>query len=98
MSSFVVNTQTLEVLKDAVDALAVELLEGKNLGEKCGFNAIGAGGHINDQQLIFYQFFGAWTNSIGEIGQNMENVSNALGNAAERYFEADHNACDAFLQ
>lgn len=103
MSSFVVNPETLQALQQAVAGLAVELENGPSAtagygstyyldGEtRTGYMI--SGGQLNGADTCLDPFFQAWSDSLGQIGQNMENVAKALGAAAERYAEVDDHVC-----
>jgi len=101
MSKFVVNPETLEALQHAVMGLALELEYGsvptaQYASSSTPYNAWQKGvhgGELNGAEQVFDPFFAAWTASLGQIGQNIENVANALGNAAEHYAEVDDHVC-----
>jgi hypothetical protein len=106
MSSFTVTPESLEALQHAVLGLAAELDNGPSatagyegtmrllpgMGQGTDGYDI-AGGQINGAELYLDPFFGRWRSSLGEIGENMVNVAQALGNAAERYAEVDDHVC-----
>jgi hypothetical protein len=60
-------------------------------GTRTGFDI--AGGQLGGAEDCIYPFFNAWANSLSQMGQNMESVAKALGNAAERYAEVDDHVC-----
>jgi hypothetical protein len=86
MSKFVVNPESLEVLQKAVIGLALELEHGSAptpqfASSSTPYNAWQKGihgGELAGAEQVFDPFFAAWTASLGQIGQNIENVAKAL--------------------
>ncbi len=101
MSKFVVNPETLEALQQAVIGLAVELENGGAPTAEYASSSTPDnswqrgvhGGQLNGADQVFDPFFAAWTASLGQIGQNMENVAKALADAAQYYAEVDQHVC-----
>jgi uncharacterized protein YukE len=101
MSKFVVNPETLEALQQAVMGLAVELEYGSAPTSQYASTSTPYdswqhgvhGGQLGGADQEFDPFFAAWSASLGQIGQNIENVAKALANAAYHYAEVDDHVC-----
>jgi hypothetical protein len=100
MSKFVVNSQSLRALQQAVLGLAVELENGGEAMTPYGYSSrpdpstnysseITNYGVLNGGDEALQDFFTAWQASLAVIGNNIETLSKQLGSAAEAYEAAE---------
>jgi hypothetical protein len=98
MSKFVVNTESLEAVQEALAGLALELYYGKKPTARYASDLTAYGtatgfGQLGGADQVFGLFFAGWEGWLSKTATSIENVAQALGNAAEYYAEVDQHVC-----
>lgn len=98
MSTFKVDTQTLQALHYSLIGLAAELLDGSKptaryASQLTAYGTASGFGQLGGADEVFSDFFRGWEGWLSNSATNIENVAKALGNAAEHYAEVDQHVC-----